>query len=151
MVDRSGVVGNAIFPLPSPEVHFMCYNRPHGPAISAGGFGGVLSHQARQMRITKDQFKRALSAKGVLKNKSVELLNMLYGAPNCEATAGQLARMLGYVDFRPVNALLPTPNLSFEGTAHDLPRVCHRRLLLVLRMTRRSNGPCTVRAKRRVR
>lgn len=44
------------------------------------------------MKITKNQYIQALSAKGVLKDRSVELLNLLYGAPNCEATARQLAQ-----------------------------------------------------------
>lgn len=58
------------------------------------------------MNITKDQYIQALSAEGVLKDRSLELLNILYDAPNCEATALQLAQMLGYNDFPPVNALI---------------------------------------------
>lgn len=58
------------------------------------------------MKITKDQYIEALSADGVLKDRSIELLNLLYDAPNCEATAPQLAQMLGYNDFPPVNALI---------------------------------------------
>lgn len=58
------------------------------------------------MDITKEQYKAALSAEGVLKERSVELLNMLYDAPNCQATSPQLAQMLGYESFSPVNALV---------------------------------------------
>ena len=65
---------------------------------------------------------QALSAEGVLKDKSVELLNLLYDAPNCEATAPQLAQMLGYNDFPPVNGLIG--NLGKRIAKHlgiDLP------------------------------
>jgi 5-methylcytosine-specific restriction enzyme A len=58
------------------------------------------------MKITKSQYVQALSAEGVLKDRSIELLNMLYDAPSCKATAPQLAQMLGYSDFPPVNALI---------------------------------------------
>lgn len=57
-------------------------------------------------KISKSEYIRALSARGVLKERSIELLNMLYDAPNCEATAPQLAQMLGFQDFPPVNALI---------------------------------------------
>ena len=58
------------------------------------------------MEITKEQYKSALMAEGVLKDRSIELLTMLHDAPNCRATAPQLAKMLGYDDFPPVNALI---------------------------------------------
>lgn len=58
------------------------------------------------MEITKDQYKQALMSEGVLKERSVELLKMLYDAPNCQATAPQLAAMLGYETFSPINALV---------------------------------------------
>lgn len=58
------------------------------------------------MKITKDQYKQALLAEGILKERSIELFNMLYDSPNCEATAPQLAQMFGYTDFPPVNALI---------------------------------------------
>lgn len=57
-------------------------------------------------KISKSEYIKALSTKGVLKDKSIELLNLLCDAPNCEATAPQLAQMLGYQDFPPVNALI---------------------------------------------
>ncbi len=58
------------------------------------------------MKITKDQYKQALTSEGVLKDRSIELLSVLHDAPSCEATAPQLAEMLGYSDFPPVNALV---------------------------------------------
>jgi 5-methylcytosine-specific restriction protein A len=56
--------------------------------------------------ITKDQYKEALWADGVLKERSIELLTTLFDAPSCRATAGQIAQMFGYPDFPPVNALI---------------------------------------------
>lgn len=56
--------------------------------------------------ITKEQYKAALQADGVLKDRSVELLTVLYDAPACRATAPQLAQVLGYEDFPPINALI---------------------------------------------
>lgn len=56
--------------------------------------------------ITKEQFKAALRADGVLKDRSVELLTVLFDAPACRATGTQLAQVLGYEDFPPVNALI---------------------------------------------
>ena len=47
-----------------------------------------------------------MNADGVLKDRSVELLTTLYDAPSCRATAGQIAQIFGYGDFRPVNALI---------------------------------------------
>ena len=58
------------------------------------------------MELSKEQYKEALLAEGILKDRSIELLSALYDAPNCEATASQLANVLGYVDFPPVNALI---------------------------------------------
>jgi len=74
------------------------------------------------MKITKNQYIQALSAKGVLKDRSVELLKLLYDAPNCEATAPQLAHVMGYNDFPPVNGLIG--NLGKRIAKHlgiDLP------------------------------
>ena len=56
--------------------------------------------------ITKEQYKIALQADGVLKVRSVDLLTVLYDAPACRATSTQLAQVLGYEDFPPVNALI---------------------------------------------
>lgn len=56
--------------------------------------------------ITKDQYKAALQAEGVLKDRSVELLTVLFDAPACRATSSQLAQVLGYEDFPPINALI---------------------------------------------
>lgn len=58
------------------------------------------------MKLTTDQYIQALTSDGVLKDRSVELLTVLHDAPSCEATAPQLAEMLGYSDFPPVNALI---------------------------------------------
>lgn len=58
------------------------------------------------MDISKRQYKKALLAEGVLKDRSLELLSALYDAPNCEATAPQLAKVLGYESYPPVNALI---------------------------------------------
>ena len=56
--------------------------------------------------ITKAQYMAALQADGVLKDRSIELLTVLYDAPACRATARQLAQVLGYDGFPPVNALI---------------------------------------------
>jgi 5-methylcytosine-specific restriction protein A len=58
------------------------------------------------MNISKSQYIRALSKKGVLKEKSLPLLNALYYAPNCQLTPAELAELLGYKEFSPVNALI---------------------------------------------
>jgi 5-methylcytosine-specific restriction protein A len=59
-----------------------------------------------EIRITKAEYKRALTSPDVLKERSVELLRVLHDAPNCEATSRQLAETLGYSDFPPANALV---------------------------------------------
>jgi len=58
------------------------------------------------MKISKEQYKRALQEDGVLKSRSVEILNWMYDAPDCAVTSSELASLLGYKDFRPVNALI---------------------------------------------
>ncbi len=58
------------------------------------------------LHITTEQYISALKQEGVLKERSVELLYILYDAPNCEATAKQIAQIFGYNDFPPVNALI---------------------------------------------
>lgn len=58
------------------------------------------------MKISKEQYKRALQEDGVLKSRSVELLNLMYDAPDCAVTSSNLASVLGYKDFPPVNALI---------------------------------------------
>ena len=81
------------------------------------------------MKITKEQYKQALSSGNTLKGRSVELLNMLYNAPNCEATAPQLAEMLGHSSFHPVNALIgnlgkriaKSINLNLPGREDNSP------------------------------
>ena len=65
-----------------------------------------MTFSEKMPEITKDQFKSALNTDGVLKEKSIELLTILYDAPSCRATAGQIAQVFGYEDFRPVNALI---------------------------------------------
>jgi 5-methylcytosine-specific restriction protein A len=59
-----------------------------------------------EVRISKEQYARALGTEGVLQKRSVEVLRILHDAPNCEATAPQLAYILGYSDFPPANALV---------------------------------------------
>lgn len=56
--------------------------------------------------ISKARFKVALRADDVLKDRSIELLTVLFDAPACRATATQIAQILGYEDFPPVNALI---------------------------------------------
>ncbi len=46
--------------------------------------------------ITKQQYKQALSAEGVLRDGNVELLNYLFFAPQCAASAPEVAEALGY-------------------------------------------------------
>ena len=58
------------------------------------------------MELTKDQYKTALLTDGILQERSIELLTVMYESPDCQATAPQLARVLGYDDFPPVNALV---------------------------------------------
>jgi len=58
------------------------------------------------MELSKEQYKKALLVKGILKDRSLELLSALYDAPKCEATGEQLAGVLGYDGFPPVNALI---------------------------------------------
>lgn len=59
-----------------------------------------------QIEISKEQYKLAFASKGILKERNIELLRVLYDAPNCEATAPQLAEVLGYSNFPPINALV---------------------------------------------
>ena len=47
------------------------------------------------MNITKEQYKRALTADGVLKDDNVDLLSFLFYSPQCEATAPQISEALG--------------------------------------------------------
>jgi len=58
------------------------------------------------MELSREQYKEALLSDGTLKERSVELLSLLYNAPNCEATGSQPAEAFGYKDFRPINALI---------------------------------------------
>ena len=58
------------------------------------------------MELSIEQYKNALLSEGILKERSLELLSALYDAPNCEATAQQLASVLAYNGFAPVNALI---------------------------------------------
>ena len=60
---------------------------------------------------TNEQYASALQQEGVLKDKSVELLYILYDAPNCEATAKQIAQIFGYSDFPPVIAFIVQDSL----------------------------------------
>jgi len=56
--------------------------------------------------ITKAQYVSALNEEGVLRDRSLELLTVLFDAPSCRATAGQIAEIFGYENFPPVNALI---------------------------------------------
>jgi 5-methylcytosine-specific restriction protein A len=58
------------------------------------------------MHISKEQYKSALQAKGVIRDRTIELLGVLYDTPRFKATAPQLATMLGYDNFQPVNRLI---------------------------------------------
>jgi predicted HNH restriction endonuclease len=50
------------------------------------------------VEISKDQFKDALLADGVLKSENQKLLSFMFFAERCEATAPQLTKALGYGD-----------------------------------------------------
>ncbi len=56
--------------------------------------------------ITKEHYKEALKAEGVLIGRSLDLLFALYEAPLCMATPGQIAQIVGYQRFSPVNAMI---------------------------------------------
>ena len=58
------------------------------------------------MKLTKDQFKEALLSDGILKGRNLEMLSLIFNAPNCHATDLQLAEVLGYTDTAPINALI---------------------------------------------
>ena len=58
------------------------------------------------MKLTKDQFKEALLSYGILKGRNLEMLSLIFNAPNCHATDLQLAEVLGYTDTAPINALI---------------------------------------------
>lgn len=47
------------------------------------------------MNITKEQYKSALNADGVLKDDNAELLSFLFYSPQCEATAPEITEALG--------------------------------------------------------
>lgn len=63
-------------------------------------------HGGNMIAISKAQYKSALQAEGVLRDRSVELLAVLNDAPSCRATATQLSQVLGYEDYSPINALI---------------------------------------------
>jgi len=59
------------------------------------------------MKLTKEQYKSALSSDGVLKDDNIELLSFLFYSPQCEATAPQITSALGLGDKAgPANAKL---------------------------------------------
>lgn len=58
------------------------------------------------MSISKEEYKEALSKEGILTENSIEVLNLIYDAPNCNATTSELAASLGYSDFAPVNSIV---------------------------------------------
>ena len=58
------------------------------------------------MELTKKQFIEALSTDGILLDKSIKLLNIMFYAPNCQINGNQIAQIIGYSDFPPVNALV---------------------------------------------
>ena len=58
------------------------------------------------MNLTKKQFIEALTTDGILLDKSIELLNIMFYSPNCQINGNEIARVMGYTDFPPVNALV---------------------------------------------
>ncbi|WP_019029027.1 HNH endonuclease [Colwellia piezophila] len=58
------------------------------------------------MELSIEQYKQALQTDGILKGNNLELLSILYEAPNCEASGYQIAEVLGYNGFQPVNAVI---------------------------------------------
>jgi 5-methylcytosine-specific restriction protein A len=58
------------------------------------------------MNLTKDQFIDALKTNGILLDKSIELLNIMFYSPNCQINGNEIARIMGYSDFPRVNALV---------------------------------------------
>jgi len=59
------------------------------------------------MELSKEQYKNALKADGVLKDDNLELLNFLFYSTLCEATAPQITAALGYGNQPgPANAIL---------------------------------------------
>jgi len=59
------------------------------------------------MELSKEQYKNALKADGVLKDGNLELLNFLFSATLCEATAPEITAALGYGNKPgPANAIL---------------------------------------------
>ena len=58
------------------------------------------------MELSVEQYKDALQTVGILKGNNLELLSIIYEAPNCEASGVQIAEVLGYNGFQPVNAVI---------------------------------------------
>ncbi len=54
----------------------------------------------------KLQYIKALQADGIIREGNLRLLGILFDAPGCRATSEQIASVLGYSDFRPINALI---------------------------------------------
>lgn len=57
-------------------------------------------------KLSKDEYKKALQDKNVLKGKSLELLTRLNDAISCGATAKEISNIFGYSDFPPVNSII---------------------------------------------
>lgn len=69
-------------------------------------WGSIENQPLFEVDISVENYKKALLSEEVLKERSLELLSVLYDSPHCEATASELANTLGYKDFPPVNALI---------------------------------------------
>jgi 5-methylcytosine-specific restriction enzyme A len=69
-------------------------------------WGNAENQPIFDFNISVESYKKALLSEGILKERSLELLNVLYDSPHCEATGTELANTLGYKDFPPVNALI---------------------------------------------
>lgn len=60
-----------------------------------------------KMKLTKDQFKKALSFEGILQDGNVEMLSYLFYSDQCEATSPQITQALGLGDIAgPANSII---------------------------------------------
>ncbi|MDO6461860.1 HNH endonuclease [Granulosicoccaceae sp. 1_MG-2023] len=75
------------------------------------------------MEVSKDQYKSALAAEGVLRGDNLKLLSFMFFSEECEVTAHQLTKALGFGDqIAPANAAVG--NLGKRIASHlslDVP------------------------------
>lgn len=69
-------------------------------------WGDIENNPTFDVEISVNNYKKALQSEGVLKERSLDLLHALFDAPNCEATATELANLLGYEHYQPANILI---------------------------------------------